>query len=184
MNGSRELVRPNSTKETRALAQAIANLIDENGLSYQEAMTVVSEVKSKVGHKFLQRMKLHTEILETTKELERIKQKFDQGHDPTELMNEMEVTFGIPAMYSQSFTEANLGVMWLYWKISDSRFLDQGQMEAEKEKAILFADEIAEVSEKVQSGEMTLNQARIRLGFKPIEGGDEYVILESKVKQI
>ena len=128
MNGSRELVRPNSTDKTRALALAIANLIDENGLSYEEAMTVMSEVKSKVGHKFMQREKVHAEIIETTKEnekalnLERIKQKFDQGHDPTALMDEMEVTFGIPAMYSQSFTEANPGVMGLYRRISDSRF--------------------------------------------------------------
>lgn len=128
MNGSRELVRPNSTEKTRALALAIANLIDENGLSYQEAMTVMSEVKSKVGHKFMQRVKIHTESFETAKEkartlnLKRFEERLELGEDPTSLMNEMEELFGIPAMYSQSFIEANLEVMWMYWKISDSRF--------------------------------------------------------------
>ena len=47
---------------------------------------------------------------------------FIRGTNPTDLMNDMEVTFGIPAMYSQSFTEANPGVMGLYRRISDSRF--------------------------------------------------------------
>ncbi len=46
MNGSRELVRPNSTTKSRALAQAIANLINENGLSYLEATTAMDEAKS------------------------------------------------------------------------------------------------------------------------------------------
>jgi len=56
MNGSRELVRPNSNEKTRALAQAIANLINENGLSYQEAVTAMDEAKSVVRNREARRL--------------------------------------------------------------------------------------------------------------------------------
>lgn len=56
-------------------------------------------------------------------------------------------------------------------------------MSEEKEKATSFADEMAEMQDKVNCGKMTHNQMRIKLGLAPVEGGDEYVILESRLNE-
>jgi len=54
-------------------------------------------------------------------ELERIRNCFEQGADPTELMNEMERIFKIPALNDPDFNEEYLEVIELYRKISKSR---------------------------------------------------------------
>jgi len=56
------------------------------------------------------------------KELERITEQFEQGVNQTELMNEMERIFKIPALNDLDFNEENPKVIELYRKISKSRF--------------------------------------------------------------
>ncbi len=53
--------------------------------------------------------------------LERIKGQFENGEDPTRLMNEMELIFKIPAMNEEQFNSDNTEVIELYREISDSR---------------------------------------------------------------
>lgn len=53
--------------------------------------------------------------------LERIEGRFEQGENPTELMNEMEAIFKVPAMNNESFNEDNEGVIKVYRKLSDAR---------------------------------------------------------------
>jgi len=54
-------------------------------------------------------------------ELERIAEQFEQGVNQTELMNEMERIFKIPALNDLDFNEENPEVIELYRKISKSR---------------------------------------------------------------
>jgi len=54
-------------------------------------------------------------------ELERIRDRFEQGENPTELMNEMEHIFRIPALNDLEFEENNLEVIELYREISKAR---------------------------------------------------------------
>ena len=55
------------------------------------------------------------------KELERIRELFEKGVNQTELMNEMERIFKIPALNDLDFNEENPEVIELYRKISKSR---------------------------------------------------------------
>lgn len=55
--------------------------------------------------------------------LERIRGQFEQGTDPTGLMNDMERIFKIPALNDPAFNEDNEDVIKLYRKISNSRGL-------------------------------------------------------------
>jgi len=54
-------------------------------------------------------------------ELEVIRERFEQGENPTELMNEMEDVFKIPALNDPNFNEENPEVIELYREISKSR---------------------------------------------------------------
>jgi len=54
-------------------------------------------------------------------ELERIRERFEQGVDPTELMDEMEHIFKIPALNDLDFNEEYPEVIELYREISKSR---------------------------------------------------------------
>ena len=54
-------------------------------------------------------------------------------------------------------------------------------MSDEKERATAFADAMAEIEEKLYSGKMTINQARIKPGFKPLEGCGCLVISKSEL---
>lgn len=56
-------------------------------------------------------------------ELKRIRKQFEQGANPTELMNDMEWVFKIPALNDPAFNEKNEEVINLYREISDSRGL-------------------------------------------------------------
>ena len=55
------------------------------------------------------------------KELEIIRERFEQGSDPTQLMNEMERIFKIPVLSDLDFNEENPEVIELYREISKSR---------------------------------------------------------------
>jgi len=55
--------------------------------------------------------------------LERIKGQFEQGTDPTRLMNDMERIFKIPALNDPAFNKDNEDVIKLYREISNSRGL-------------------------------------------------------------
>lgn len=55
--------------------------------------------------------------------LERITSQFEQGANPTELMNEMERVFKIPVLNDPDFNEDHPKVIQLYRKISYSRDL-------------------------------------------------------------
>lgn len=55
--------------------------------------------------------------------LERIRAEFEKGTEPTELMNEMEQIFKVPAMNDIEFNEDNPMVIKLYREISNSREL-------------------------------------------------------------
>jgi len=54
-------------------------------------------------------------------ELENIRVRWEQGENPTELMNEMEDVFNIPALNNLDFNEENPEVIELYREISKSR---------------------------------------------------------------
>ena len=54
--------------------------------------------------------------------LERIRGQFEQGVNATQLMNEMDRIFKIPALNSEKFNEENPEVINLYRQISDSRY--------------------------------------------------------------
>ena len=54
---------------------------------------------------------------------ERIRGKFEQDADPTELMNEMERIFKIPLLKDEEYNEDNQDVISLYHEISQSRIL-------------------------------------------------------------
>jgi len=54
--------------------------------------------------------------------LERIRSEFEQGINATQLMNDMERIFKIPALNSEKFNEENPEVISLYRQVSDSRF--------------------------------------------------------------
>jgi len=54
-------------------------------------------------------------------ELEVIRERVEQGENPTELMNEMEDVFKIPALNDPNFNEENPEVIELYREISKSR---------------------------------------------------------------
>jgi hypothetical protein len=49
------------------------------------------------------------------------RKKYESGYDPTQLMNEMENVFNIPALNNPSFNENNRDVMSLYQEIANSR---------------------------------------------------------------
>lgn len=55
--------------------------------------------------------------------LERIKGQFEQGMNPTELMNEMECVFKIPALNDPAYNKENEEVIKLYREISSARGL-------------------------------------------------------------
>ena len=55
--------------------------------------------------------------------LERIRGQFEQGANPTELMNDMERIFKIPALNDPAYNEDNQEVITLYREISNSRGL-------------------------------------------------------------
>lgn len=59
--------------------------------------------------------------MSTSKELENIRERFEQGANPTKLLNEMELIFKIPALNDQDFNEANPEVMELYRTIGNRR---------------------------------------------------------------
>lgn len=63
--------------------------------------------------------------------LERIRGQFEQGANATELMNDMEVIFKIPALNDERFNEENPEVIILYREISDSRFETKEYTECE-----------------------------------------------------
>lgn len=52
---------------------------------------------------------------------ERIRGQFEQGVEPTKIMNEMERIFKIPALNDPAFNEDNEDIIKLYREISDSR---------------------------------------------------------------
>jgi len=53
--------------------------------------------------------------------IERIRAEFEKGTNPTELMNEMEQIFKVPAMNDAYFNEDNPMVIKLYREVADSR---------------------------------------------------------------
>lgn len=53
--------------------------------------------------------------------LKSIKERFEQGVDPTKLMNEMEGTFKIPMLNDEDYNKDNPEVIQLYREISHSR---------------------------------------------------------------
>lgn len=55
--------------------------------------------------------------------LEHIRAQFEQGTNPTYLMNEMERVFKVPALNDPVFNEENEEVIKLYREIGDSRDL-------------------------------------------------------------
>jgi len=55
--------------------------------------------------------------------LERIRGQFEQGTNPTDLMNQMEIRYKIPLLNDERFNEENPEVIELYRQISDSRAL-------------------------------------------------------------
>lgn len=55
--------------------------------------------------------------------LEHIKAQFEQGTDPTYLMNELERVFKVPALNNQEFNNENPEVIQLYREIGNSREL-------------------------------------------------------------
>lgn len=54
--------------------------------------------------------------------LEKIRSEFKKGINATQLMNDMERIFLIPALNNEKFNEDNPQVINLYREISDSRF--------------------------------------------------------------
>lgn len=52
------------------------------------------------------------------------KDQFESGVNPTQLMNEMESIFKIPALNDEMYNTENSEVIELYRTISDSRFGD------------------------------------------------------------
>ena len=55
--------------------------------------------------------------------IERIRGQFENGSNPTELMNDLERIFKIPALNDPAYNEDNQEVISLYREISDSRGL-------------------------------------------------------------
>lgn len=53
--------------------------------------------------------------------LERIKGQFENGENPTSLMDEMELIFGIPMINDKNYNEKNVEVIELYREIANSR---------------------------------------------------------------
>lgn len=56
-------------------------------------------------------------------DLERIRQQFIAGHNPTELMNQLERTYHIPLLNNESWNQEHPEIIELYREISDSREL-------------------------------------------------------------
>ncbi len=64
--------------------------------------------------------------------LERIRGQFEQGANPTDLMNQMEIRYKIPALNDEKFNEENPEVIDLYRQIGDSRFETKNCTECEE----------------------------------------------------
>lgn len=56
--------------------------------------------------------------------LERIRADFENGKNPTALMNQMEDIFGVPALNDPVFNEDNPEVIKLFREIGNSRVFD------------------------------------------------------------
>jgi len=56
--------------------------------------------------------------------VEKFRERFENGENPTQLMNEMESAFGIPALNSPAYNMEHPDVIRLYREISFSRNFD------------------------------------------------------------